>query len=347
VGAVRPTAAFPPRPSSLTPLDPPGYFADNFNSFDCFVVIGSFVEAFAVSGGGGGLSALRTFRLARVFKMVKSWKSLRVIMTSLLEALPQIGYIGVLLLLYMFVAAVAGMQLFGKAISKEERHNFSSFPVAMLTVFQMLSGENWNDVLYSAIDAKGYFSVVYFVLVVIVGMFIVLNLFVAVLLSTFGEDDEDEDEAGEDKPAAVEAAAAGPEADPAMADKNMSEVIAMREAQKKANADIARNTPVELLGVTCGFMGPDHALRKSLAVLVTNPYFDGFIITCILVSSITLAVEGPSLTDKRTLMILGIMDYAFSAIFFLEMSAKLAVYGVYEASFCRGRYRAISPPRAP
>ena len=91
-----------------------------------------------------------------------------------------------MLFLYMFIAAVAGMQMLGNYIPYEERSRFTDFGIAMLTIFQMLTGENWNEVCFSAIvTTGGYYIVIYFVLVICVGNFLVLNLFLAIMLSDF------------------------------------------------------------------------------------------------------------------------------------------------------------------
>mmetsp|Transcript_2583 Transcript_2583/g.3505 ORF Transcript_2583/g.3505 Transcript_2583/m.3505 type:complete len:1818 (-) Transcript_2583:287-5740(-) len=167
----------------LIGLRPKYYFKDAFNCFDFFIVIVSFIEtSFKVKG----MTALRCFRLARLFKMARSWGSLRAIIKSLLAVLPSMTSLSIMLLLYMFIAAVAGMQMLGNYIPYSERSRFTDFGIAMLTIFQMLTGENWNEVMFSSITATGsYFIVVYFILVVIIGNFLVLNLFLAIMLSDF------------------------------------------------------------------------------------------------------------------------------------------------------------------
>jgi len=91
-----------------------------------------------------------------------------------------------MLLLYMFIAAVAGMGLLGNYIPYSSRSRFTDFGIAMLTIFQMLTGENWNEVMFESIISTGhYYIVIYFLLVVLVGNFLVLNLFLAIMLSDF------------------------------------------------------------------------------------------------------------------------------------------------------------------
>jgi len=173
------------------------YWADSFNRFDGFVVITSLVELVAASSGS--FTALRAFRLMRIFKVARSWKAMQTIMRCILETLPSMGYLCVILMLFMFIMAVAGMFLFGDklkppALEEKPRANFDNFGWAMLSVFQILSGENWNEILYNGVEATGPSAVLYFLLLVCIGSFIVLNLTLAILLSNFDEGDYGEDD---------------------------------------------------------------------------------------------------------------------------------------------------------
>jgi hypothetical protein len=167
----------------LIGLRPYYYFIDSFNCFDFVIVVVSFIE---LSFNLKGMTALRCFRLMRLFKMARSWGSLRAIIESLLDTLPKMTSLTILLLLYMFIASIAGMQMLGNAIPYTERSRFTDFGISMLTIFQMLTGENWNEVMFSAITNTGsYAIVIYFILIVVIGMFLVLNLFLAIMLSDF------------------------------------------------------------------------------------------------------------------------------------------------------------------
>merc|ERR1719162_2851183 len=79
------------------------------------------------------------------------------------------------------------------------RANFSNFAWSFVTVFQVLTGENWNEVLYNGILATNFgLGVIYFVLLNLVGNYIILNIFMAILLGNFDGDDEEEEEAAAD-----------------------------------------------------------------------------------------------------------------------------------------------------
>ena len=132
------------------------YWADPYDAFDGIIVIGGIIDYFqSGDGGSSGIGVLRVVRLTRVarsVKLVRKWTALRKIIETLVTTLPSLGYMSILLLLFMFIAAVAGMQLFGDVIPMVERSNYSNFGLAMLTTFQILTGENWNAVMYSAIN---------------------------------------------------------------------------------------------------------------------------------------------------------------------------------------------------
>lgn len=138
------------------------FSVDRFNLFDLVVVLFGFAEYLSqhlesIPGGGGIISAFRIFRLARVFKAAKYWPSMQSIVRTLIDTLPSLFYLTILLLLLLFIAACTGMQLFGDVgIPLEFRPNFSDFGTAMLTVFQILTGENWNDIMYM-VRPHGFF----------------------------------------------------------------------------------------------------------------------------------------------------------------------------------------------
>jgi hypothetical protein len=61
----------------------------------------------------GGLSVLRTFRLLRILKLARNWKELQRILNSIIKSVASVCWLSLLLLLFMFVFALMGMQLFG------------------------------------------------------------------------------------------------------------------------------------------------------------------------------------------------------------------------------------------
>ncbi|XP_060758443.1 voltage-dependent P/Q-type calcium channel subunit alpha-1A-like [Neoarius graeffei] len=137
------------------------YFHSSFNCFDCIVICGSIFEvlwAMIQPGTSFGISVLRALRLLRIFKVTKYWASLRNLVVSLLNSMKSIISLLFLLFLFIVVFALLGMQLFGGQFNFESGTpptNFDTFPAAIMTVFQILTGEDWNMVMYDGIESQG------------------------------------------------------------------------------------------------------------------------------------------------------------------------------------------------
>ncbi|CAF0744257.1 unnamed protein product [Brachionus calyciflorus] len=168
------------------------YFHSSFNKFDCIVIVGSVFEVIFTSyypEQSFGISVLRSLRLLRIFKVTRYWASLRNLVISLLNSLRSIISLLFLLFLFIMIFALLGMQLFGGEWNFEEdtpAANFNRFPIAMLTVFQILTGEDWNEIMYNGIRSKGgpyswgAVASVYFIILVMFGNYTLLNVFLAI-----------------------------------------------------------------------------------------------------------------------------------------------------------------------
>ncbi|XP_012162817.1 voltage-dependent calcium channel type D subunit alpha-1 isoform X6 [Ceratitis capitata] len=180
-----------------------GYFVSLFNRFDCFVVIGSITETILTNTGimpPLGVSVLRCVRLLRVFKVTKYWRSLSNLVASLLNSIQSIASLLLLLFLFIVIFALLGMQVFGGKFNFEPseekpRGNFDCFWQSLLTVFQILTGEDWNVVMYNGILAYGgiktigALACVYFIILFICGNYILLNVFLAIAVDNLADAD--------------------------------------------------------------------------------------------------------------------------------------------------------------
>ncbi|XP_065581500.1 muscle calcium channel subunit alpha-1-like isoform X9 [Artemia franciscana] len=176
------------------------YFVSLFNRFDCFVVISSIMEVLLTNTDVMpplGVSVLRCVRLLRVFKVTKYWKSLSNLVASLLNSIQSIASLLLLLFLFIVIFALLGMQVFGGKFNFENeelpRSNFDSFWQSLLTVFQILTGEDWNVVMYDGIRAyggvasPGILACVYFIILFICGNYILLNVFLAIAVDNLAD----------------------------------------------------------------------------------------------------------------------------------------------------------------
>ncbi|KAJ0057625.1 hypothetical protein NL108_011110, partial [Boleophthalmus pectinirostris] len=192
------------------------YFHSSFNCFDFGVIVGSIFEVFwdmIKPGASFGISVLRALRLLRIFKVTKYWNSLRNLVVSLLNSMKSIISLLFLLFLFIVVFALLGMQLFGGQFNFEDETpttNFDTFPAAILTVFQILTGEDWNAVMYHGIESqggvrRGMFSSVYFIVLTLFGNYTLLNVFLAIAVDNLAnaqeltKDEEEQEEAANKK----------------------------------------------------------------------------------------------------------------------------------------------------
>lgn len=166
---------------------------DGWNCFDFLIVVLSLVELLAE--GVKGLSMLRSFRLLRVFKLAKSWKSLNDILTIMANTVGALSNLTFVLCIIIFIFAVMGMQLFGKDYTDKvcekwdcelPRWNFTDFMHSFMIVFRVLCGE-WIESMWDCIYVAGPACVPYFLATVLVGNLVILNLFLALLLSSFSD----------------------------------------------------------------------------------------------------------------------------------------------------------------
>ncbi|XP_036058116.1 voltage-dependent L-type calcium channel subunit alpha-1S [Onychomys torridus] len=176
------------------------YFMSVFNRFDCFVVCSGILEILLVESGAMtplGISVLRCIRLLRLFKVTKYWTSLSNLVASLLNSIRSIASLLLLLFLFIIIFALLGMQLFGGRYDFEDtevrRSNFDNFPQALISVFQVLTGEDWNSVMYNGIMAyggpsyPGVLVCIYFIILFVCGNYILLNVFLAIAVDNLAE----------------------------------------------------------------------------------------------------------------------------------------------------------------
>nr|WP_084477910.1 ion transporter [Nocardia jejuensis] len=171
------------------------YFRDPWNCFD-FAVVGV-----ALLPSSGGLSVLRAFRILRALRLVSATPSMRKVVTNLLAAMPGMGSILGLLALVLYVAAVMATKLFG-AVTPEY---FGSLGTSMWTLFQIMTGEAWPDIARTVMQEKP-FAWVFFLGYILLSTFVVLNLFLAVMVTAADDVREDENRERHEQEAADETA---------------------------------------------------------------------------------------------------------------------------------------------
>uniref|UniRef100_A0AAQ5XP84 Voltage-dependent L-type calcium channel subunit alpha n=1 Tax=Amphiprion ocellaris TaxID=80972 RepID=A0AAQ5XP84_AMPOC len=345
------------------------YFVSLFNRFDCFVVCGGITETILVEleiMSPLGISVFRCVRLLRIFKVTRHWQSLSNLVASLLNSMKSIASLLLLLFLFIIIFSLLGMQVFGGKFNFDEtqtkRSTFDNFPQALLTVFQILTGEDWNAVMYDGIMAyggpssSGMIVCFYFIILFICGNYILLNVFLAIAVDNLADaeslntDEGDkkgnlsvqfeelrtlthyilfckEDEEDNDDTAAEEEdpeVPSGPR--PVISDLVKKEKI----------------TPIPE-GSAFFIFSTTNPVRVFCHKLINHHIFTNLILVFIMLSSVSLAAEDPIRNFSARNIVLGYADYVFTSMFTFEIILKMTTYGAFlhKGAFCRNYFNLL------
>jgi len=153
------------------------YFGNGWNLFDFSVIVLSLVPA-----TGQFAMIARLARLLRVFRLITVIPELRLIVATLIKSIPSMGNIMLLIGVIFYMYAVAGFHFF----HEHDPTHWRNLPTSLLTLFRVLTLEDWTDVMYKAMEMNPY-AWIYFVTFVIICTFVVINLFIAVVLNNLDE----------------------------------------------------------------------------------------------------------------------------------------------------------------
>ncbi|BES91366.1 Sodium channel [Nesidiocoris tenuis] len=184
------------------------FFNCGWNNFDLIIVTVSLLDlSFELVDG---LSVLRCLRLLRVLKLAQSWTTMKVLLSIIISTLGALGNLTFVLVIIIYIFAVIGMQLFSKDYTPDKfapdpvpRWNFNDFFHSFMMIFRILCGE-WIEPLWDCMRAEEKegagtcFAI--FLPALVMGNFMVLNLFLALLLNSFNSEElkNKKEEVGED-----------------------------------------------------------------------------------------------------------------------------------------------------
>ena len=149
------------------------FFADGWNVFDFVVVAASLLPQ-----SGTFAMVARLARLLRVTRLVAVFPELRLIVSTMLRSIPSMAHVIMMLSLLLYVYAVLGVAVF----RDEDPEHWGNLGVALLTLFQMLTLEGWVEIQEQVLTFHPW-AWVYFASFVLVAVFVVVNLFIAVVIN--------------------------------------------------------------------------------------------------------------------------------------------------------------------
>ncbi|XP_069393030.1 calcium channel, voltage-dependent, L type, alpha 1D subunit, a isoform X4 [Paralichthys olivaceus] len=321
------------------------YFVSLFNRFDCFVVCGGITETILVEleiMSPLGISVFRCVRLLRIFKVTRHWQSLSNLVASLLNSMKSIASLLLLLFLFIIIFSLLGMQVFGGKFNFDEtqtkRSTFDNFPQALLTVFQILTGEDWNAVMYDGIMAyggpssSGMIVCFYFIILFICGNYILLNVFLAIAVDNLADAEslntDEGDKKGDKKEEEKDEKEEEEDNDDAAAEEEDPEVPS---GPRPVISDLVKKEKITPIPEGSAFFifSTTNPVRVFCHKLINHHIFTNLILVFIMLSSVSLAAEDPIRNFSARNIILGYFDYAFTAIFTVEIVLKVLGYADY------------------
>ncbi|MBK6406963.1 MAG: ion transporter [Holophagales bacterium] len=149
------------------------FFLDGWNVFDFTIVALSLLPV-----AGPFATVARLARLLRALRVVSALPELRLIVATMLRSIPSLANVVALLGLILYVYAVVGVHLFGGA----DPGHWGTLPRAGLTLFEILTLEGWVDLMDASLAATPW-AWVYYVSFVVLAVFVVINLFIAIVIN--------------------------------------------------------------------------------------------------------------------------------------------------------------------
>lgn len=120
----------------------------------------------------------RLARLLRVLRLISTIPELRLIVATLMRSIPSMGHVMLLMSIIFYIYSIAGYHLF----HMHDPQHWGSLGISLLTLFRVVTLEDWTDVMYIAMEAYDW-AWLYFVSFVILGTFVIINLFIAVVIN--------------------------------------------------------------------------------------------------------------------------------------------------------------------
>ena len=154
-----------------------GYFKDGWNIFDFLVIVFALIPA-----TGQFAMIARLARLLRVLRLISTIRDLRLIVAALVRSIPSVGHVMMLMSIIVYIYAIMGYHLF----HENDPENWGNLGISLLTLFNIITLEGWTEVMYAAMEVHRL-AWLYFVSFVIVGTFVVINLFIAIIINNLDE----------------------------------------------------------------------------------------------------------------------------------------------------------------
>ena len=155
------------------------FFHSFWNWFDSLIVLVSLIPA-----DNAEMAVIaRLVRVFRVLRMISIIPELRILLVSLVKALPQLGYVMLLMFIIFYIYAAIGSTLF------EEINPtlWGDITIAMLTLFRVMTFEDWTDVMYETMEVYPLSWLFYFTFIFL-SAFAFLNMVIGIVVNVMEQE---------------------------------------------------------------------------------------------------------------------------------------------------------------
>ena len=153
------------------------YFRDGWNVFDFLVIVFALVPA-----TGQFAMIARLARLLRVVRLISAIQDLRLIVAALVRSIPSVGHVIMLMSIVVYIYAIMGYHLF----HQHDPEHWGSLAVSVLTLFNIITLDGWTEIMDTAMEHYA-FAWLYFVSYVVMGTFVVINMFIAIIINSLDD----------------------------------------------------------------------------------------------------------------------------------------------------------------
>ena len=153
------------------------YFRDGWNVFDFLVIVFALIPA-----TGDFAMIARLARLLRVVRLISAIRDLRLIVAALVRSIPSVVHVILLMSIVVYIYAIMGHHLF----HQHDPENWRTLGISVLTLFNIITLEGWTEVMFTAMQ-RHPLAWIYFVSFVVIGTFVVINLFIAIIINNLDE----------------------------------------------------------------------------------------------------------------------------------------------------------------
>ncbi|XP_042345439.1 voltage-dependent T-type calcium channel subunit alpha-1H-like [Plectropomus leopardus] len=342
------------------------YFINRQNILEFVIVVTSVWKI--VAEASGTLSVLRAFCLLRFLRLLHFLPYLKKQLLVLKRTMGEAATLCTLLLFVSFIFGIIGMHLFGGKFNFKTQHgdtitdrkNFDTLLWSIVTVFQIMTQYQWNFVLYNAMATTSPWAALFFVAVIVVARYVLLNVLVGIVVQIFRarpstSTDQDASLSPCGSSSSIPASLTlenTPQTDKkkngSLSPWGLEEDSALRDT----NGDNRPLNSIQKMLRWCKehkewsfyVLSPQNRFRISCQRVISHKIFDHVVLLFILLSCVTIAIERPGIdpasTERR---ILRMSQYVFSAVFLVEMLVKVLALGLVfgKESYCRSPWNVV------